>query len=200
MIGELFVATASKAAPDASLVHSLWGEIEKQYSHRSRRYHTLVHLEKMTAELEVVKEQIEDFEAIVFAIVYHDIVYKATKKDNEEKSAELARKRLTSLSYSAQATERIVGHILATKAHQKARTTTRTFLRMLIYRFWVLPGRPTRNIISRSEKNMPSIRICSTSPAGARFCNISWTCRRSLKRRFSIGVTKGKPGKTWSGN
>ena len=120
MIGELFVATASKIMPDASRVQSLWAEIEKQYSHRSRRYHTLRHLEKMTAELEGVKEQIEDFEAIVFAIVYHDVVYKATKKDNEEKSAELARKRLTSLSYSSQAVERVAGHILATKSHHKS--------------------------------------------------------------------------------
>lgn len=120
MIGELFVATASKVTSDASLVQSLWAEIEKQYSHRSRRYHTLAHLEKMTAELTMVKEQIEDFEAIIFSIVYHDIVYKATKKDNEEKSAEWARKRLISLSYASQAVDRVGGHILATKSHHNS--------------------------------------------------------------------------------
>ncbi|AYB30523.1 hypothetical protein [Chryseolinea soli] len=117
MIGELFIATASKVTSDASLVQSFWAEIGKQYSHRSRRYHTLAHLEKMTAELVMVKEQIEDFDAVVFAIVYHDVVYNATKKDNEEKSAELARKRLTSLSYSLSAIDRVAAHILATKSH-----------------------------------------------------------------------------------
>ena len=120
MISELFVAAASKVTPDVSLVPPLWMEIEKQYSHRSRHYHNLAHLEKMTAELETVKELVEDFEGIVFSIVYHDIVYNATKKDNEEKSAELARKRLTSLSYPPQAAERVARHILATKSHQKS--------------------------------------------------------------------------------
>jgi predicted metal-dependent HD superfamily phosphohydrolase len=74
----------------------------------------------MTAELEGVQEQIEDFAALVFAIVYHDAVYNATKKDNEEKSAELARKRLTALSYPPQSVERVEAHILATKAHHKS--------------------------------------------------------------------------------
>ncbi|SHH98502.1 Predicted metal-dependent phosphohydrolase, HD superfamily [Chryseolinea serpens] len=120
MIGELFVDTASKITPDIALVQSLWAEIEKQYGHRSRRYHNLVHLEKMRSELEGVREEIEDFAAIVFAIVYHDAVYNATKKDNEEKSAELARKRLTTLSYSPESVERVVAHILATKSHHKS--------------------------------------------------------------------------------
>jgi len=120
MIGELFVATASKITPDVSRVAPLWAEIGKHYSHRSRRYHTLAHLEKMAGELTRVKEQIKDFDAIIFSIVYHDIVYQATKKDNEEQSAELARKRLTSLSYSVPAVERVVGHILATKSHHKS--------------------------------------------------------------------------------
>jgi predicted metal-dependent HD superfamily phosphohydrolase len=86
MIGELFVASASKVTPDVALVEPLWAEIEKQYSHRSRRYHTLAHLEKMTAELTMAKEQLEDFEAIVFAIVYHDIVYKATEKTTRRRA------------------------------------------------------------------------------------------------------------------
>lgn len=120
MIGELFVATASKLTPDASLVQPLWPEIEKLYGQRSRRYHNLAHLEKMTAELEGVREEIDDFAAIVFAIVYHDAVYNATKKDNEEKSAELARKRLGTLSYSPGSVERVVAHILATKSHHKS--------------------------------------------------------------------------------
>ena len=120
MIGELFVANASKITPDVALVQPLWAEIEKLYSHRSRRYHSLAHLEKMTTELEGVRAEIEDFAAIVFASVYHDAVYKATKKDNEEKSAELARKRLATLSYSPGSVERVAAHILATKSHHKS--------------------------------------------------------------------------------
>jgi len=119
MIGELFTAAASSFSSDTALIRRLWTEVEKQYGARSRHYHTLSHLEKMTGELESVKAQAEDFTAIIFAIAYHDVVYNATRKDNEEKSAVLARERLTALSYPLPAIDRVVAHILATKSHQQ---------------------------------------------------------------------------------
>ena len=40
-------------------------------------------------DIEEVKSEIHDLESVKFAIWYHDIIYKSTKKDNEEKSADL---------------------------------------------------------------------------------------------------------------
>ena len=44
------------------------------------------------------REQIIDFDALLFAIWFHDIIYKTSKKNNEEKSAEFASSVLKNLS------------------------------------------------------------------------------------------------------
>ena len=49
---------------------------------------------------------------------YHDIVYDVLKKNNEERSALLAEKRLTVLQIPRKSIESCTRHILATKAHQ----------------------------------------------------------------------------------
>lgn len=45
------------------------------------------------------------------------MVYNPTNKDNEEKSAAVAQKRLADISFPADRIERCVAHILATKGH-----------------------------------------------------------------------------------
>ncbi|WP_245795793.1 hypothetical protein [Epilithonimonas mollis] len=52
----------------------------------------------MILELGEVKDKISDYDSILFSIFYHDIIYKATSKDNEEKSAELTKIRLEKLN------------------------------------------------------------------------------------------------------
>jgi predicted metal-dependent HD superfamily phosphohydrolase len=200
MIGELFVATATKVTPDGSLVQPMWAEIEKQYSHRSRRYHNLEHLEKLTVELQGVKEEIEDFGAIVFAIVYHDAVYNATKKDNEEKSAEMARKRLTTLSYGPGSIERVVAHILATKSHQKSEDNDTNLFTDADLSVLGAPWEAYREYYQQIRKEYAIYPDLLYKPGRRKVLQHFWTCRRSLKPRLSIRVTKGKPAKTWSGN
>ena len=79
---------------DIDLQDNYWRNIHNQYSARSRHYHNLKHLYHMFQELDSFKDAIEDIHAMEFAIWYHDIIYKSTKSDNEEKSAELAKKEL----------------------------------------------------------------------------------------------------------
>ncbi len=59
------------------------------YDEPHRHYHNRKHIEYMfnTAEKEGVK--IKEGDPLWYAIVYHDIVYKPTRKDNEEKSANI---------------------------------------------------------------------------------------------------------------
>jgi len=75
----------------------LWKELSDRYTHQSRHYHNLTHLENMFNELDKWKDEIKDIEILQFSIFYHDIVYKSTRKDNELKSAELAKEVLTAL-------------------------------------------------------------------------------------------------------
>lgn len=79
---------------DKILVEKFWIEIEKNYSGKSRHYHNLQHLETLFEEIEHVKDKIKNFNNISFSIFYHDAIYDATSKLNEEKSADLAKERL----------------------------------------------------------------------------------------------------------
>jgi predicted metal-dependent HD superfamily phosphohydrolase len=64
------------------------------------------------------KNNIEDFDTLLFSIWYHDIIYKSTKKDNEEKSAFFAQKRLKSLNLEGKRIENVQNLIISTKKHQ----------------------------------------------------------------------------------
>lgn len=82
----------------------------------------------MILELEPVKDQILDYEALLFSVFYHDIIYKSTCKDNEEKSAEIAKSRLEKISISNEKTTKIYNQILATKSHQRSKDSDTNFL------------------------------------------------------------------------
>jgi predicted metal-dependent HD superfamily phosphohydrolase len=73
-----------------SEINSLWLDLEKAYSKKSRYYHNLTHLEEMVFWFSKYKEQLQQPNEVLFSIFYHDYVYKVTKKDNELKSAEYA--------------------------------------------------------------------------------------------------------------
>lgn len=102
---------------DPMRIRSFSSELMKAYTAAGRHYHNLQHLQQMLNVLEPVKEQFSDHDTLLFALFYHDIVYKASRKDNEEKSAALARERLFALAYSPAGIERCRQMILATKGH-----------------------------------------------------------------------------------
>jgi len=105
---------------DKDLINSLWLEIEKKYSEKGRHYHGLLHLENMFLELEAVKSNIKDFPAVSFSLFYHDIVYDASSKSNEEKSASWAEESLRKLGLNKSGISKITEQIIATKLHQKS--------------------------------------------------------------------------------
>lgn len=120
ILRDTFLNLAKSYSSDLQLPEAYWQEIEQAYRAKQRHYHTLKHLENLLLELTAVKNEIQDWEVVLFALFYHDIVYKATGKDNEEKSAELAQKRLETLSFPPERTARCVVHILATKKHTES--------------------------------------------------------------------------------
>jgi predicted metal-dependent HD superfamily phosphohydrolase len=117
MLKEIFIELASTYSKDESLIISLWNEIEKKYNSRKRHYHTLTHLEKLIEQLQACKTGIADWHTVLFSVFYHDIVYNALKGDNEEKSAELAVKRLAQVDFPEDKIDTCKEMILATKAH-----------------------------------------------------------------------------------
>ena len=67
-----------------------------------------------------VKSEIQNWETILFTLFYHDIIYNSIKSDNEEKSAELAEKRMKQISVSNDIIELCKKQILTTKSHIKS--------------------------------------------------------------------------------
>jgi len=124
----IFSNLISKYSPNEISKTDYWQEIEKSYSQKSRQDHNLNHLENMILELEEVKDRISDYDSILFSIFYHDIIYKETSKDNEEKSAELAKTRLEKLNISNEKISNIYNQILATKSHKKSENPDTNFL------------------------------------------------------------------------
>lgn len=110
------------------LVEKFWIEIENNYSGKSRHYHNLSHLENMFEEIDSVRNQIEKFDNISFSIFYHDIIYDATSKLNEEKSADVVKERLESLGVNNDKIQNIYEQILATKSHKKSDDEDTNFL------------------------------------------------------------------------
>ncbi|MDW8550260.1 hypothetical protein NG800_015130 [Epilithonimonas ginsengisoli] len=124
----IFSDLISKYSNDEILKTDYWQEIEKSYSQKSRKYHNLNHLENMILELENVKDEISDYDIMLFSVFYHDIIYKATSKDNEEKSAEVAKTRLDKLNISNERITKIYNQILATKSHKRSDDSDTNFL------------------------------------------------------------------------
>jgi len=109
---------ASIYCNDEATVEKFWVEIKNNYTSKSRCYHNLSHIYNMLIQAEDFKNEIIDFQALQFAIWYHDIVYKSTKKDNEEKSAIFAKKRLKSLNFDEKRAKNAQKLIISTKKHE----------------------------------------------------------------------------------
>ncbi len=112
-----WITLASNYSSDKDLIHNYWEDIKSQYSKKSRYYHNLEHIYKMLFQLESIKDEITNLPEIKFAIWYHDIIYKSTKKDNEEKSAAFAKNRLKSFNFSLNSIKKVEELILSTKKH-----------------------------------------------------------------------------------
>lgn len=117
MLPSIFTQLLKNYTSDESLIKELWSETEKHYTSKGRHYHTLVHLQNMYTQLLVIKEKIRDWDTLLFSLFYHDIIYKSTRKGNEERSAALAEKRLVQVSYPPVKIRSCIQQILATKSH-----------------------------------------------------------------------------------
>lgn len=113
-----WVSLASKYTEESSLINDFWSEIKTHYAGKSRYYHNTSHIYNMLIQLQDFSHDIVDIDALKFAIWYHDIIYKSTKKDNEEKSADFAKKCLKTINFNQKRTENVQKLIISTKKHQ----------------------------------------------------------------------------------
>jgi predicted metal-dependent HD superfamily phosphohydrolase len=107
--------TLRKHGIDEDEAEPIWEELAALYSEPNRYYHTMTHINKMCAALELYQQKppIE----LCFAIFYHDAIYDTTKNDNEEASAELAVARMEKLGIEPSTRAITRDLILCTKSH-----------------------------------------------------------------------------------
>src|SRR5690348_12867794 len=119
MLKDIFRELTAHYTSDSSLSKQLWNEIENCYSGPDRHYHNLDHLENLFLQLTEVQVRIENWDTVLFALFYHDLIYNPANKDNEEKSAELALARLSEIGFPKEQAIQCSNIILATKSHNE---------------------------------------------------------------------------------
>lgn len=117
MLQNTFITLATQYTADTALIDTCWQELAKNYSSKGRHYHTLDHLQNLLKELQNIQPRIHDWNTILFTLFYHDAIYNAQNSDNEEKSADLAERRLQTLAVPSETITRCKTRILATKKH-----------------------------------------------------------------------------------
>ncbi len=96
---------------------AIYEGIVKRYGSRERHYHTLDHVAEVLGHMARHGGSGRDHDAALFAAWFHDVVYDPRATDNEERSAEMARRALYKLDASDELGEEVVRLILATKGH-----------------------------------------------------------------------------------
>ena len=118
MLTDTFLHLVNKYSKDHELATNLWLEIFTKYSEPKRYFHIVGHLEAIISDLHKVKDKINDWDTTLFAVFYHDIIYKTSSSTNEGDSAKLAMQRLAVIGYPAEKTAKCANMILATKSHE----------------------------------------------------------------------------------
>lgn len=85
------VAIITKALP-VSLPAAMWAEIEAAYQTPPRAYHNIKHVHEVTARYENVATTLgwQNPKEVYLAVLYHDAIYQAGRKDNETRSSDMA--------------------------------------------------------------------------------------------------------------
>ena len=122
----LFSELLAKIGFTTDAVLMRWNELKKAYSHTSRHYHNLTHLEEMIACFQAYKNELQFPDEVLYAIFYHDYIYNSTRKDNELQSAAFAVKILPKNTTLDK--ERVSNLILATKNHQSGENNDEKWL------------------------------------------------------------------------
>ena len=78
-------------------VDTQFANLIQRYSEQHRAYHTRQHLEECFLAFEGTHSPAQSPGAVALALFYHDAIYDTHARDNEEKSAELARQVLASV-------------------------------------------------------------------------------------------------------
>jgi len=122
MLKNKFQTLCQNFTTNQQLIDSLWQEIVERHSEPNRYYHTLKHLEHIYREIPKLDTVTE------FAIFYHDIIYDATRSDNEKQSALVCEEQLALLGVTSTTIVKVTQLINETKTHEPSIKRNALFL------------------------------------------------------------------------
>lgn len=93
----------------------LYKELRDRYAEPHRHYHNITHVAQVLKFLEEVGAQKKE---LYWAAWFHDVVYEPGRRDNEERSANLARDKLREINLPVASIGEILKLILATDGHK----------------------------------------------------------------------------------
>lgn len=105
----LRIITEDTGAPE-----TVFDILKARYTQPGRYYHGLDHISHCMKNLVAASLYIENIDAIVLALWFHDSIYTVGAKDNEWRSAELASSLLSSYNVNPHLILRVVKLIMAT--------------------------------------------------------------------------------------
>lgn len=113
---------AQLSVQESESLADLYRELLARYREPQRSYHNEQHLDECFACFRDVRAEAEHPAEIELAIWFHDAIYDSKRKDNEERSADWARREAIRFGVPRESAERIHSLILATE-HQEAPVT-----------------------------------------------------------------------------
>ena len=103
----------------------LYKELRDRYAEPHRHYHDINHVAQV---LNVLEEMGAQEKELYWAAWFHDVVYEPERRDNEERSADLAREKLSTLTVPAVSIDNVLSLILATDGHKAESAMAGQFL------------------------------------------------------------------------
>lgn len=101
---------------------ALFDDLLRRYSEPQRRYHTLQHLGECLAQAPRITALAERPGEVLIALWFHDAVYDIGRRDNEARSALMARDAVRAAGGGDEAAQRVHGLVMATEHHAMPRS------------------------------------------------------------------------------
>jgi predicted metal-dependent HD superfamily phosphohydrolase len=96
---------------------AVYQELVSLYSQPHRHYHNFSHIADCLNEFDIARNLAHQPIAVELAIWFHDAIYDTHAANNEEKSAELAQKRIADAKAGGELCASLFALVMATKTH-----------------------------------------------------------------------------------
>ncbi len=107
-----------QVSPASGDPQPVYRELASLYSQAHRHYHNLHHIAECLAELDTAHPLTNQPLAVELAIWFHDAIYDTRAQDNEESSAELAKRCIANAGGDAELRDAVAALVMATKTHE----------------------------------------------------------------------------------